>query len=225
MRLLLVEDHPGLRDTLAAHLRGLGYATDAFATGLDAIEAASLASYDAGILDLGLPDIDGIDVLRRLRRDAAATFPVIVLTARDAVQDRVTGLDSGADDYILKPFDLDEFDARLRTILRRPGRRREKVERFADIGFDTISRTVSVGDRALDLTRRETALLEELLRAQGRTVVRDELAERIYGHDDRVSANAIEAVASRVRRRLAAAAAATTVEAVRGIGYRLRASS
>ena len=224
MRLLLVEDHAGLRETLAAHLRGLGYATDAFSAGLDAIEAARLASYDAGILDLGLPDIDGMDVLRRLRRDVAATFPVIVLTARDALHDRVGGLDAGADDYILKPFDLDEFDARLRTVLRRPGQRREKVEVFADLSFDTISRTASVGGRVVELTRRETGLVEELLRANGRTVVRDELEERIYGNDDRVSANALEAIVSRVRRRLAAATASATVEAVRGIGYRLRAS-
>ncbi len=224
MRLLLVEDHPGLRDTLAAHLRGLGYATDAFASGHDALHAASLAPYDAGVLDLGLPDIDGLEVLRRLRRTLSATFPVIVLTARDAVQDRVTGLDAGADDYILKPFDLDEFDARLRTILRRPGQRREAIEVFADISFDTISRMASVAGHPVELTRRETGLLEHLLRANGRTVVRDELEERIYGYNERVSANAMEAIVSRVRRRLAAAASSVTVEAVRGIGYRLKAS-
>ncbi len=224
MRLLLVEDHPGLRETLAAHLRGLGYATDAFGSGLDAIEAASVSTYDAGVLDLGLPDIDGMDVLRRLRRELSATFPIIVLTARDALHDRVSGLDAGADDYILKPFDLGEFNARLRTILRRPGQRRDPVELFADLSFDTVSRTASVGGHEIELTRRETGLVEELLRANGRTVVRDELEERIYGYNERVSANALEAIVSRVRRRLAAAASTVTVEAVRGIGYRLRAS-
>ena len=224
MRLLLVEDHAGLREMMDAHLRGLGYATDAFSRGADAVEAARSAAYDAAILDLGLPDIDGMEVLRQLRAGFSSTLPVILLTARDAVSDRVSGLDAGADDYILKPFDLDEFDARLRTVLRRPGRRRETVERFGDLTVDTVTRSTSVDGTPLALTRREAALIDELVRAGGRTLVRDGLAERIYGFNERASTNALEAIVSRLRRRLSGAASRVTVETVRGIGYRLTAN-
>ncbi len=225
MRVLIVEDHAGLRDMMGAHLRGRGFATDAFASGGEALEAASVTSYDAVILDLGLPDLDGMEVLRRLRSDISPGLPVIVLTARDALTDRVLGLDAGADDYVNKPFDLAEFDARLRTVLRRPGPRRSPVETFGELAFDLASRMASVGTTPLVLTRRESCLLEELIRADGRTVVRDVLEDRLYGFDERVSANALEAVVSRVRRRLSVAGAACTVETIRGIGYRLAASS
>ncbi len=221
MRLLLVEDHPGLRDMLAAHLRGHGFATDAFGRGGDALSAANDTEYDAVILDLGLPDMDGMEVLRRLRAQTGGEPPVIVLTARDAVADRIGGLDAGADDYILKPFDLDELDARLRTVMRRPGARRVTVAAYGDVSFDTVSRSASVHGAILPLTRREACLLEELIRAGGRTVVRDGLEDRIYGFNEQVSGNALEAIVSRLRRRLAVADATTTVETVRGIGYRL----
>ena len=223
MRLLLVEDHQGLRDMMNTHLRERGFAVDAFSRGADALAATSHTDYDAAVLDLGLPDIDGLELLRRLRSDRATELPVIILTARDAVSDRVQGLDAGADDYVLKPFDFAEFDARLRTILRRPGARRNAVELFGDIAFDTVSRSASVGPTALELTRREACLLEELMRANGRTVVRDALEERIYGFNEKASANALEAIVSRVRRRLAAAASTARIETMRGIGYRLHA--
>ncbi len=221
MRLLLVEDHPSLREMMHTHLRERGFAVDAFARGEDALSAASHSAYDAAILDLGLPDMDGLELLHRLRVDLAFETPVLILTARDAVTDRVQGLDAGADDYILKPFELAEFDARLRTVLRRPGTRRPPVEQFADLTFDAASRTATVNGTVLDLTRRELSLLEELMRANGRTVVRDALEERIYGFNEKASANALEAIVSRVRRRLAAAASAARIETSRGIGYRL----
>ncbi|WP_298671482.1 response regulator transcription factor [uncultured Sphingomonas sp.] len=222
MRVLLVEDNRAMRETIAEHLRGSGFAIDPVGSGEDGLEAAAVAPYDAVILDLGLPDMDGLDVLRALRR-ASPQLPAIILTARDGIADRVGGLDAGADDYILKPFDLTELDARLRAVLRRPGMRRDIVHAYGDVTFDPASRSATVIDAAVELTRREASVLEELIRAGGRIVVKDLLEERIYGFDDEVGANALEASVSRLRRKLAAARSIVRVEAVRGIGYRLQA--
>ncbi len=221
MRVMLVEDHPGLREMMHAHLRRGGYVVDSFALGREAVAAAQHTDYAAAILDLSLPDIDGMEVLRALRERTDDTLRVLVLTARDGIADRVRGLDAGADDYLLKPFELAEFDARLRSILRRAGERRASVERFGDVSYDNQRREAQVGDELLELTRRETSLLAELVRAGGRTVVRDALEEGMYGFNEAVSTNAIEAVVSRLRRRLQAAGSTVTVESIRGIGYRL----
>ncbi|WP_428395369.1 response regulator transcription factor [Lichenicoccus sp.] len=221
MRLLLVEDHAGMRETMAGHLRQSGFVTDCVGCGDEAIAAAAASLYDAVILDLGLPDLDGMTVLRHLRAGESPDVPVLVLTARDAVSDRVRGLDAGADDYLLKPFDLGEFDARLRSILRRPGLRRDPVLRLGDLAFDTEAREARIGDIVLDLTRREISLLEELIRAAGRTVVRDTLEDRLWGLAEPVSGNALEAAVSRLRRRLAQGAPDLAIETIRGIGYRL----
>jgi two-component system response regulator QseB len=219
LKLLLVEDNPSLIGMLAAHLRHAGFTVDAVCTGADALRA--IGPYDAVILDLGLPDMDGMDILRAIRaRDAV---PALILTARDSVAHRVAGLDAGADDYILKPFDVTELEARLRAVLRRPGTRHDTCRRFADASFDTQSREAQIGGRALDLTRREAALFEELVLRGGQIVVRDTLADRLYGLDDDVSGNALEATVSRVRRKLAAGGAAVRIETLRGIGYRLSA--
>lgn len=204
---------------LAGHLRERGFTVDAAATGTRALDAVAASSYDAVILDLGLPDMDGMEVLRGIR--ANTMLPALILTARDSVAHRVAGLNAGADDYILKPFDLGEFEARLRAVLRRPGTREVPRHRFGDVSFDSASRTAHVGDRALDLTRREAALFEELVRNGGSIVVRDTLADRLYGIDDDVSANALEATVSRVRRKLAGHGAAVRIDTLRGIGYRL----
>lgn len=206
---------------LQSHLRQVGFTADVVSTGQDALAAVAAAAYDVVILDLGLPDVDGMEVLRRMRGGIAAAVPILVLTARQAVGDRVEGLDAGADDYLLKPFDMLELDARLRSITRRTDRRRDPVLRFGDIRFDTSSREGQVGDEALSLTRREANLLEELLRGTGHTVVRDTLADRLYGFDDVFTGNALEAAVSRLRRRLALAGSAVAIETVRGIGYRL----
>lgn len=211
-----------MREMMTAHLREGGFVTDAVGRGDEAIAAVSTSLYDAVILDLGLPDIDGLAVLRQLRRGDAPNVPVLVLTARDSVGDRVHGLDAGADDYLLKPFDLDEFDARIRSLLRRPGQRRDTLLRLGSITFDLEAREARSGDVLLDLTRRELSLLEELLRAEGRTVVRDKLEDRLYGAPETVSANALEATVSRLRRRLAQVDGSTiAIETIRGIGYRL----
>jgi len=221
MRVLLVEDHGAMREMIAAHLRERGFAVDPVACGEDALAATATAAYDAVILDLGLPDMDGMAVLRRLRGGRHPDVPALILTARDSVEARVGGLDAGADDYILKPFDLAELDARLRAVLRRPGARREPVHLFGDLRFDTASRTASAAGTDLDLTRREASLLEELIRAAGRIVVKDALEDRLYGFDDDVSGNALEATVSRLRRKLASTGSMVQVEATRGIGYRL----
>jgi len=222
MRVLLVEDHPAMRDMMTAHLRQSGFVTEAVAGGGDALAALARLTFDAVVLDLGLPDLDGLDVLKRMRGGLAAGLPVLVLTARDAVSDRVSGLDAGADDYLLKPFDLDEFDARLRSVLRRNGTRREAVLCLGPLEFDVAAREARVAGAAVELTRRELSLLEELMRAAGRTVVRETLEERLYGPGEPVSGNALEAVVSRLRRHLATVAPALAIETLRGIGYRLR---
>ena len=230
MRVLLVEDHPAMREMMTAHLREAGFVTDAVGRGDEAVAATSANLYDAVILDLGLPDLDGLAVLQQLRAGHAANVPVLVLTARDSVGDRVHGLDAGADDYLLKPFDLDEFDARLRSLLRRPGQRRDPMLRFGPLVFDTEAREARIGDGPLDLSRRELSLLEELIRAEGRTVVRDTLEDRLYGLNETVSGNALEAIVSRLRRHLAEACNPAAgrapepeiaIETIRGIGYRL----
>ncbi len=224
MRVLVVEDNASLSGMIAAFLRERGFAVDAVGTGHQALAAVDGAPYDAVILDLGLPDIDGVDVLRALRaRDAVhgSLVPALILTARDGVSHRVRGLNEGADDYILKPFDLMEFEARLRAVLRRPGVRGTSLLQFGAVRFDTGSRTVQVHDKSLDLTRREAALFEELVKKAAQIVVRDLLVERLYGLDEDVSANALEATISRVRRKLAVNKAGVRIETLRGIGYRL----
>ncbi len=220
MKLLLVEDNRSLSDMIAAHLRDRGFTVDPVRTGAHALAAFDTATYDALILDLGLPDMDGMDVLRAIR--ARAMLPALIVTARDGIAHRIAGLNQGADDYILKPFDLSEFEARLRAVLRRPGARDTPCHSFGDVSFDSGNRAAKVGDRTLDLTRREAALFEELVKSGAHVVVRDTLADRLYGLDDDVSANALEATVSRVRRKLAAHGATVRIETLRGIGYRLR---
>jgi len=222
MKLLLVEDHESLGGMIAAHAQERGFAVDHVRTGAEALVAIGLAAYDALILDLGLPDMDGLDVLRSLRAGAAPVLPVLILTARDRVDQRVKGLDAGADDYVLKPFDITELDARLRAVLRRPGPRAADQHVFGDLSFDIGRRAAQVGDQSMDLTRREAALFEELMRSGERVCVRDSLADRLYGFDDDVSANALEATVSRLRRKLAGLGSTVRIETIRGIGYRLR---
>ncbi len=225
VKLLLVEDHRAMREMIAAHLRGRGFAVDAVMCGEDALAATAAAAYDAVILDLGLPDMDGMTVLRHLRGGHHLDLPTLVLTARDSVEAKVSGLDAGADDYILKPFDLAELDARLRAVLRRPGTRREAIYSYSDLSFDPVSRTAAITGKSVALTRREASVLEELIRAAGRIVVKDTLEDRLYGFDDDVSGNALEASVSRLRRKLAGAGSVVRIEARRGIGYRLQADA
>ena len=220
MRVLLVEDHRAMREMIADHLKERGFAVDSVGRGDHAIAAAAVARMDAVILDLGLPDMDGMEVLSSLR-GSHPELPAIILTARDSVDDRLLGLNSGADDYIVKPFNLLELEARLRAVLRRTGSPRGTVYSLGGVTFDTVTREAAAFGKALELTRREAALLEELLRVPGQVITKDRLEDRLYALEDAGSANALEAAVSRLRRKLAAAHAALQIETKWGIGYRL----
>jgi two-component system response regulator QseB len=220
MRVLLVEDNAAIREMISDHLRERGFAMDAVDGGEDALAIARAVRFDAVVLDLGLPDIDGMEVLAALRRSIPG-LPAIILTARDSVDDRMRGLNAGADDYVIKPFDLGELEARLRAVLRRPGRRQATSYAAGRVHFDTASREARVDGLAIELTRREAALLEEFLRAPGQVIAKDVLEERLYSLDEAGSTNALEAAVSRLRRKLAAARAALEIETKWGIGYRL----
>lgn len=220
MRVLLVEDNQAIREMIAEHLHERGFAVDAVGSGAQALAAAGVAHLDAAVLDLGLPDTDGMRLLTELRA-RQPDLPAIIVTARDGVDDRLRGLNSGADDYIVKPFNLLELEARLRAVLRRAGSRLETAYCLGGVTFDTVSRQASVFGETLDLTRREAALLEELLRVPGQVLTKDRLEDRLYALEDAGSANALEAAVSRLRRKLAAADAHLTIETKWGIGYRL----
>jgi DNA-binding response OmpR family regulator len=225
MRLLLIEDHAAMRGMIAAYLGERGFVVDAVGTIEAARAALDIATYDAMILDLGLPDGEGLSLLAMRGRSGASPPPALVLTARDSLADRIDGLNAGADDYLAKPFELDELQARLRAILRRPGVRAQVELGLGRLSFDTVSREVRIDGKPLDLRRRETLVLETLLAARGRVVVRDMLEERLYGYDQAVTPNALEAAVSRLRRALDEAGAGVRVETRRGIGYALRAEA
>jgi two-component system, OmpR family, response regulator QseB len=221
MKVLLVEDHAAMREMISDHLVERGFTVDAVGCAEDGYAALAVASYDALVLDLGLPDTDGMHLLRKARAGTARHLPTVIVTARDALDDRTRGLNAGADDYITKPFELVELEARLRAVLRRPGVREDIILTYGTLALDTVSRETSVGGIVLDLSRRETALLEELLRAAGRIIVKDTLEDRLYALDRSVTDNALEAIVSRVRKKLAAADAGVRIDTKRGVGYRL----
>jgi two-component system response regulator QseB len=220
MRLLLIEDETSLLDLIQRSLARTGFTVDAVGTVELARTALSTSRYDAIVLDLGLPDEDGLVILQELRarRD---TTPVLILTARDEVEDRVTGLNSGADDYLLKPFAMPELIARLKALLRRPSGALGVVLETGNIRFDTAGREVTVNGRPLALTAREMTLLENLLRRSGRVVPKRHLEERVYGFDDDVTPNSLEVLLHRLRRKLAGGGFSGEIHTVRGVGYML----
>ena len=217
MNLLLVEDDQPLARGIAAALGQSGYAVDVASTAAAAIEAVRDADYGIGILDLGLPDGDGLDVLQRWRSQGT-TFPVLILSARTDLDDRVHGLDSGADDYLVKPFALSEIEARLRALLRRQPREQATRE-FARLRLDSEGRQAFIDGRPLELTRRELEVLERLLARAGRVVSKLELLDTVYPCDADVGPNALEVHVSRLRHKLKPAG--LRVRALRGLGYRL----
>jgi two-component system, OmpR family, response regulator QseB len=220
MRVLLVEDHRSMRELIVDHLKERGFAVDAVGYGQAALTAAETVPLDAVILDLGLPDIDGMQVLSSLR-DSHPELPAIVLTARDSVDDRLSGLNGGADDYIIKPFNILELEARLRAVLRRTGSRQGAKYSLGGVLFDTATRQAEAHGERMNLTRREAALLEEFLRVPGQIITKDVLEDRLYALEDSGSTNALEAAVSRLRRKLYAARARLRIETKWGIGYRL----
>lgn len=223
MRLLLVEDEPELAAAIAARLTSEGFVVDAFGTLGDAIEAVMTTEYRAVLLDRRLPDGDGLSLLPVLRT-RPATPPVIVLTALDDVPDRVAGLDAGAADYLIKPFAFDELLARLRVLFRRSDASAapDSAVTIGRLSYDLSRREPSVGAKALNLPRRELAILDALVRRAGRVVLREHLESQVYGFDDDIRSNALEAHISRLRKRLTDAGAGVTVHGIRGVGYMLR---
>ncbi|MEM8570334.1 MAG: response regulator transcription factor [Pseudomonadota bacterium] len=220
MRTLLVEDHPPLAEAISGGLERAGFAVDVAGTVADANEAVEITHYDLAILDLGLPDGSGLDLLRDWREQGS--FPTIILTARGALGDRITGLDSGADDYIVKPVEIPELVARCRAILRRPGNRKSTTLTAGNVRLDTNTREADIRDRPLDLGRREVSVLEALLRRQDRVVPRNTLLEALYDRDMEVSPNAVDAAVSRLRRALNDSNADVTLKTIRGVGWMLR---
>jgi two-component system OmpR family response regulator/two-component system response regulator QseB len=214
MRILLVEDDRLLGDGLKAGLAQSGYAVDWLRDGEAAVAALLTETYAALVLDLGLPRRDGLSVLQWLR-ERHDTTPVLILTARDQLEDKVRGLDLGADDYVLKPFDLDEVAARLRAIVRRAHGRVDPVLATGEIALDPAARTVTRAGTPVDLTPREFDLLHLLLENSGRVLTRRSLEDQLYSWDDSVDSNALEVHVHHLRRKLGS----DLIRTVRGVGY------
>lgn len=218
MRLLVVEDNPELAALLADGLRKAGFDVDLLSSAEEAGAVLACTFYAALILDLGLPDGDGLALLRELRHRNDST-PVLVLTARGGLHDRILGLRSGADDYLVKPFALEELVARIEAQLRRPGQLMGNSLRIANLQFDTRGRQATIDDRPQVLSARETDVLELLMRSKGRVVSKKQVEDQIFGHSSEVASNAVEVYVHRLRRQLADKGARVQVHTVRGVGY------
>jgi DNA-binding response OmpR family regulator len=218
MRILVVEDDPVIADAVRVGLTLGGAIVDCVGTCADALAAVSTTRFSAIVLDIMLPDGSGIDVLREIRA-GKETIPVLLLTARDEISDRVTGLDAGADDYLVKPFDLDELAARLRAITRRSDGRTDPCLVHGTIRVDPAEASVTVDGALVPLSRREFAVLVALMERPGVVRSRSELEERLYGWDDDVESNAVEVHIHHLRNKIGR----ETIETVRGLGYRMRA--
>jgi len=218
MPILLVEDNERLAKLLKQGLEKASFRIDIVDTATDAIDALAAVKYDVVILDLGLPDEDGLTVLRTMRQ-RGDTSPVLIMTARGSVQERVAGLDTGADDYLVKPVALEELVARINALLRRPGTLMGTALRLGNVTLDTTARQVFVDERPQILSSREIMILENLLRRSGRVVPKNFLENGLYGFGDEVSSNAIEVYVHRLRKRLADLGANIEIHTVRGVGY------
>jgi len=225
MRLLVVEDDTGLRDVLRRALSLAGYEVRLSAEGAEALAEVARSVPDAVVLDVGLPDIDGLEVCRMLRREGNRV-PVLMLTARDAVSDRIDGLDAGADDYLVKPFDIDELKARLRALLRR-ARGDSELDgalSFGGLRLDPARHGVEVGEQFVELTRTEYQLLELMMLNPRRVLPHSVIYDRVWGYDFGPSSNALRVYIGYLRRKLEDAGATPVIHTVRGVGYALRES-
>jgi two-component system response regulator TctD len=216
--LLLIEDNERFATLLKQGLAGAGFTVDVGTTARDASAALGSGRWDIVVLDRGLPDADGLDVLTEMR-ERADTTPVLILTAHGSLRDRVTGLQSGADDYLVKPFAFEELVARLRALLRRPGNLLGLALRLGNLTLDTVARQVFVDDRPIAFSAREIAVLEHLLRRSGRVVAKSLLESSLYGPAQEVGSNAVEVHVHRLRRHLVETGASVQVHTVRGVGY------
>jgi len=215
-RILLVEDDPPLARGIAALLRGAGHSVDIAEDGETAMMVVHDEPYALVVLDIGLPDISGLEVLNAIRR-SESKVPVLVLTARDAIEDRIAGLDLGADDYLLKPFDTGELEARVRALLRRAAGEASPLLSIGRLTIDPARRIAAVDGRVLDLRRREWAVLERLAAQVGKVVQKERLSAEVFGYDEPVSPNAIEVYVARLRRKLEPDGPA--IRTIRGLGY------
>ncbi|MFC3126337.1 response regulator [Pseudoroseomonas globiformis] len=220
MRILLTEDDVQLCELLGRGLRQVGWSVDTVGTAEEAESALRTASYQALVLDLGLPDCDGMEVLQRVRRENRL-LPILILTARGRLSDRVKGLNSGADDYLVKPFALEEMVARIAAACRRAGVPATTELQFGQISLSPASRTFAVHGKVCAIPRREMMVLEMLLRARHRMVSKRYLEENLGGFGGELGGNTVEVHVSRLRRRLSALATGLTIRAERGLGYRL----
>lgn len=214
MRLLLVEDDPALGEGVRTGLRQEGYTIDWLQDGASALHALQTEDFDLVVLDLGLPRLDGIELLKRLR-GGGATLPVLILTARDATDDRIAGLDAGADDYLVKPFDLNELKARLRALLRRSTGRATVLIEHAGITLDPSSQQVTYNGQTVVLTPKEYLLLHELLAQPGKVFTRERLTQLLYGWEEEAESNTLEVHIYHLRKKLFS----ELIRTVRGIGY------
>ncbi len=219
MRLLVVEDEAALRGQLQTALRDAGYAIDTAADGDEALHLGKVNPYDLAVLDLGLPKRDGVEVLRGWR-SANRRFPVLILTARGRWQDKVEGLDAGADDYLVKPFQMEELLARAKALLRRAAGLAQPVIHCGPIALDTARQSVALDGKALELTGYEYRLLEYLVLHAGKVVSKTELTEHIYDQDFDLDSNVIEVFVGRLRRKLDPDNRLMPIETLRGRGYR-----
>jgi two-component system response regulator MprA len=219
VRILVVDDEPAVLEAVDRALRLEGYETELAADGAEALDALATRAPDALVLDVLMPRVDGLEVCRRLRAAGDRT-PVLVLTARDGVPDRVRGLDAGADDYLVKPFALEELLARLRALLRRSGGAGEhEILRFADLELRPLEHTVSRGRREIALTRTEFLLLELFIRHPRQVLTRSQIFERVWGYDFGASSNSLEVYVGYLRRKLEAGGEQRLVQTIRGLGY------
>ena len=224
MKILLVEDEIEFADTLRGALERELFVVDHVCRLEMARDAVSNFRYDLVLLDRTLPDGDGLSLITDLRADHPG-LPIIVLSARGDVLDRVAGLDQGADDYLIKPFALDEMFARIRAVRRRPTELGAEEIRVGALAFDVTTEEATVAGVRLELARREVRVLASLVKRRGRTVLRESLEQAVYGFDDEVQSNTLDSHVSRLRRKLADAEAGVEIHAIRGVGYLLRASS
>jgi DNA-binding response OmpR family regulator len=222
MRVLVVEDNRRLNNSLKNSLAEDGYAVDPAYTGPEGQELAEITPYDAIVLDIMLPGKDGIEVCRSLRRQHINT-PIIMLTAKDTVEDRVQGLDSGADDYLVKPFALNELRARLRALLRRDANEKSSVITVADLTLDTAAHKVERGGNIIELTSKEFALLEYFMRNPNRLITREMVETHVWNYDFEGTSNVVDVYVRRLRRKIDDPYPVKLFETVRGAGYRLEA--
>lgn len=221
MRILVVEDEPALQQQICGQLKATGYAVDATGDGKEAYYLASEYSFDAAIVDLGLPGLSGLDVIAKLRGDGNR-LPILILTARASWQDKVTGLEQGGDDYLTKPFRMEELSARLKALLRRASGATGQRLRCGPIELDLSGQQVTLNGSQLDLTGYEYKLLEHLMRERNRVLSKDELAAHLYPHDEESDSNVIEVLVARLRKKLDPRGTLQPIETLRGRGYRFR---